>query len=34
VIHNLGAAENVSAKGQAVSALGEGFANNFEIWGF
>ncbi len=34
VVHNLSAAENVTAEGEAVSALGEGFADNLDIAGF
>ena len=31
---NLGAADNVSAQGELVSALGEGFANSLDVAGF
>jgi len=34
VVHNLAAADNVVARGDAVNALGEGFADNFDIGGF
>ena len=34
VVHNLAAAENVAARGQAASALGEGFADSLDIGGF
>ena len=33
-IHNLAAAENVAARGDTVSALGEGFANSLDVTGF
>jgi uncharacterized membrane protein YjgN (DUF898 family) len=34
VVHNLAAADNVIARGDAANALGEGFADNFDIGGF
>jgi uncharacterized membrane protein YjgN (DUF898 family) len=34
VVHNLAAADNVVARGEAASALGEGFADSFDIGGF
>jgi uncharacterized membrane protein YjgN (DUF898 family) len=34
VVYNLAAADNVSARGDAVNALGEGFADSFDIGGF
>ena len=34
VVHNLAAADNVVARGEAVNALGEGFADSFDIGGF
>ena len=33
-VHNLAAAENVAARGDTVSALGEGFANSLDVTGF
>ena len=33
-VHNLAAAENVTARGDTVSALGEGFANSLDVTGF
>ena len=33
-VHNLEAAANVSARGEAAGALGEGFADNLDIGGF
>jgi uncharacterized membrane protein YjgN (DUF898 family) len=34
VVHNLAAAENVTARGQAAGALGEGFADSLDVGGF
>ena len=34
VVHNLSAADNVSARGEAANALGEGFADGLDIGGF
>jgi hypothetical protein len=34
VVYNLAAADNVAARGEAANALGEGFADNFDIGGF
>lgn len=34
LVHNLAAAENVTGQGDAVSALGEGFADSLDIGGF
>jgi hypothetical protein len=34
VIYNLSAADNVTARGEAVNALGEGFADSLDIGGF
>ena len=34
VIYNLAAADNVTARGEAANALGEGFADSFDIGGF
>ena len=34
VVHNLAAADNVAARGEAANALGEGFADSFDIGGF
>jgi uncharacterized membrane protein YjgN (DUF898 family) len=34
VVHNLAAADNVVARGDTVNALGEGFADSFDIGGF
>lgn len=34
VVYNLAAADNVVARGDAVNALGEGFADSFDIGGF
>ena len=34
VVYNLAAADNVAARGDAVNALGEGFADSFDIGGF
>jgi uncharacterized membrane protein YjgN (DUF898 family) len=33
IVHNLAAADNVVARGEAVSALGEGFANSLDVAG-
>ena len=33
-VHNLAAADNVAARGDTVSALGEGFANSLDVTGF
>jgi hypothetical protein len=33
-VDNLAAAENVTARGDMVSALGEGFANSLDVAGF
>jgi uncharacterized membrane protein YjgN (DUF898 family) len=33
-VHNLAVAENVAARGELVSALGEGFADNLDVFGF
>ena len=33
-VHNLAAADNVVARGDTVSALGEGFANSLDVTGF
>jgi hypothetical protein len=33
-IHNLAAADNVAARGDTVSALGEGFADSLDVTGF
>jgi hypothetical protein len=33
-IHNLAAADNVTAQGELVSALGEGFADSLDVVGF
>jgi hypothetical protein len=34
VVYNLAAADNVVARGEAVNALGEGFADSFDVGGF
>ena len=34
VVHNIGAATNVAAKGELASALGEGFADGLDVAGF
>jgi uncharacterized membrane protein YjgN (DUF898 family) len=34
VVHNLEAADNVTGQGEAVSALGEGFADSLDVGGF
>jgi hypothetical protein len=34
VVHNLAAADNVAARGEAANALGEGFADGLDIGGF
>ena len=34
VVYNIGAADNVVAKGAAANALGEGFADGLDIGGF
>ena len=34
IVHNLAATENVAARGEAVNALGEGFADSLDISGF
>jgi hypothetical protein len=34
VVHNLALADDVIAKGDAVSALGEGFADSLDVGGF
>jgi len=33
-VHNIGAAANVTAKGELASALGEGFADGLDVAGF
>jgi hypothetical protein len=33
-VENLAAADNVTAQGELVSALGEGFANSLDVAGF
>ncbi len=34
IVCNIGAAENVAAKGELVGALGEGFADSLDVFGF
>ncbi len=34
VVHNLGLADDVVAQGDAVNALGEGFADSLDVGGF
>jgi hypothetical protein len=33
-VHNLAAADNVVAEGDAVNAIGEGFADSLDVGGF
>jgi hypothetical protein len=34
IVHNLAAAENVTARGAAAGSLGEGFADSLDVGGF